>query len=166
MKLFNTLGNLNYFGLFCNWMCLCLCLWQWDGEVSIWGSRTTPILSQEGVGEQMGRNGGAREMPLWTRSIVSGTWTEDAIVQESLWKANQAMPSPAPPILPPVPSCCLMVRHQKPRLCPETVHPTALALRTKMPKICILLHPILLQRLTISTGEKKKKRDLVFSLLY
>jgi len=38
-------------------------VWQWDGEVSIWDSRTTQTLSQGGVGEQMGRNGGAREMP-------------------------------------------------------------------------------------------------------
>lgn len=50
--------------------------WQLDGvdpAVSIWDSLATLIQSQEGVGEQMGRNGGAQEMQLQTRSTVSGT---------------------------------------------------------------------------------------------
>ena len=42
---------------------LLFCVWQWDGEVSIWDSRTTQTLSQAGVGEQMEKNGDAREMP-------------------------------------------------------------------------------------------------------
>lgn len=45
---------------------------QWDGEDSIWGTRPTPIRSQGGVGEQMGRNGVAREMPLLIKSIANG----------------------------------------------------------------------------------------------
>lgn len=41
--------------------------------------------SRDGVGGQMGRNGGAPKMHLRTPSTASGTWTEVAIVQESLW---------------------------------------------------------------------------------
>jgi hypothetical protein len=45
---------------------------QWDGEDSIWDTRTTPIRNQEGVGEQMERNGDAQEMPLLIKSIAKG----------------------------------------------------------------------------------------------
>lgn len=72
----------------------CLMKMQWGGEDSIWATRTTPIRNQEGVDEQMERNGVVQEMPLSIKSIAKGIWTEDAIVQESLWKANRARLSP------------------------------------------------------------------------
>ena len=51
----------------------------------ICGSRTARILSRGGAGEQMGRNGGAREMWHLTRSTASDTLIKADPVQESLW---------------------------------------------------------------------------------
>lgn len=49
------------------------------------------IQSQEGAEEQMGRNGGAQETQLLTKSTASDTCTEAALVQESLWKPEIQM---------------------------------------------------------------------------
>lgn len=145
-------------GLFCLDYDIFILWMQWHGEVSIWDSPTTLILSQEGVGGQMGRNGGAREMPLSIRSTASGTWTEDAIVQESLWKANQAMPLLPPPLPPPMRMLLLQMVWNSmlpPLWCPATVLATTLPLQTRSTRICrTLFLQITLQPPTASTGEK------------
>lgn len=58
-------------GLICL-LCIGLLKMQLGGEDSIWDTRTTPIRNQEGVDEQMERNGDAQEMPLSIKSIVKG----------------------------------------------------------------------------------------------
>ena len=135
---------------------------KWDGVLSILDSPTTPILSPEGVVGLMVRNGGAPEMLLPTRNIVKGTWTEAAIVQESLWKAKPAMPFPGLQLLLPRQALALVALsqswvllhhpHQLRWWCP-VAHLIALPLLlTNSSRTCSLVHLILLQP-PPSTGE-------------
>lgn len=48
----------------------------------------TLTQNQEDAVEQMARNGGVQRRPWPTTSIVRGTSTETATVQESLWKTK------------------------------------------------------------------------------
>ena len=67
-----------------------------------WGSQTTRIQSHGGVGEQMGRNGGARETQRSIRNTVSDTHTKTVPVQDSLWnqKPNSSITTTKSTIMP------------------------------------------------------------------
>ncbi|CAL9039560.1 unnamed protein product [Musa banksii] len=64
-----------------------------DGDHSIWGYSGNADPSLVDAAGLMGRNGGAQETQLLTRSTVSGHINRAAIAQESMWKVKKlAMP--------------------------------------------------------------------------
>jgi len=57
-------------------------------------------MSQGDVGERMERSGGVAKRFFQIKSTVTGTYTEDASVQESLWKLLLiVIPAPTSPFL-------------------------------------------------------------------
>lgn len=84
---FSFLGAIwERFGMGLVFNLFCLCFQFWGSVLCIWTIKTAWIQSQGDAGEQMGRNGGVAKKQCRIRSTVSGTCTEAASVQESMWK--------------------------------------------------------------------------------
>ncbi|KAJ6933494.1 hypothetical protein NC651_008786 [Populus alba x Populus x berolinensis] len=70
----------------------------WGATHYIWHIRREWSLSQGDVGEQMERNGGVAKRLSHIKSSVTGTYTEDASVQESLRNLlPMVIPAPTSP---------------------------------------------------------------------
>jgi hypothetical protein len=115
-----------------DWRCCVLA--QWGGALSSWATPAMRIWSPGGAAGRTARNGGAPGTRSPTRSTASDTWTGDAIVQESMWKASLAMPRK------PCPRWRRLLLWQAPELLPlASLSISTSSRRRAMPRVRLIL---------------------------